>query len=261
MKSGFEIDEFVESSFPHDAIKPREITSATRLVTFRFRIFLTLALRGIALTTRQTRPKLPFHTVWSVLKYTPEVRTLRSEYVDGGGMTINIEKPQSITKSSPKIALIAILLALILAYPSIKSALNLGQGDAKCESWPSRQGEWYSVPPTLLAATADYPRMVDKSGVWAKSDFGLANGWIYAAKTPNGPLAYWAIAEEGMPEGAIYGPDGQIGDRFTPWYALNDEAFSLSLLFTRGVGSVGEADVNRMLTDKIRDSIAHCLGY
>lgn len=62
--------------------------------------------------------------------------------------------------------------------------------------------------------------MVDKSGIWAKSSFGLTKGWIYAAKTPDGPLAYWAIAEEAM----------------------------------------GEADVNRMLTDQIRNEIAHCLG-
>lgn len=176
-------------------------------------------------------------------------------------MTLDIEEPQVATKSSPKIALIAILLALIFAYPSIKGASNLSGGDTTCASWPERQGEWYSVPPALLVATADYPRMVDKSGIWAKGSFGLTEGWIYAAKTPDGPLAYWAIAEEGMGYGVIYGPEGQIGDRITPWYALNDEAFSLSLQYARGVGSVGEADVNRMLTDKIKDSIAHCLGY
>ena len=127
--------------------------------------------------------------------------------------------------------------------------------------WPERLGYWFSVPPTLLEATADYPRMVDKSGVWAKSSFGLTDGWIYAAKTPDGPLAYWAIAEEGIGYGVIYGPEGQIGDRFTPWYALNDEALSLSLSATTSAMSVNEADVNRMLTDKIKDSIAHCLGY
>lgn len=176
-------------------------------------------------------------------------------------MTIDIQEPQSATKSSPKIALIVILLALVFAYPSIKSASNSGGGDSECASWPSRQGEWYSVSPALLAATADYPRMVDKSGIWAKGNFGLTNGWIYAAKTPDGPLAYWAIAEEGMGYGVIYGPEGQIGDRITPWYALNDEAYSLSLSTARGVATVGEADVNRMLTDKIKDSIAHCLGY
>lgn len=176
-------------------------------------------------------------------------------------MTIDVKEPQSTIKRSPKLALITIFLAMIFAYPSLKSASNFFNGDSNCASWPSRQGEWYSVPPALLIATADYPRMVDKTGVWAKGSFGLTKGWIYAAKTPDGPLAYWAIAEEGMAEGAIYGPEGQIGDRFTAWYALNDEAFSLSLQFARAVGSVGEADVNRMLTDKIRDSIAHCLGY
>lgn len=176
-------------------------------------------------------------------------------------MTIDIQEPQSAIKGSPKIALIAILLVLIFSYPSIKSASNLFGGDSTCASWPSRQGEWYSVPPRLLAATADYPRMVDKSGVWAKGSFGLTNGWIYAAKRPAGPLAYWAIAEEGMGYGVIYGPEGQIGDRFTSWYALNDEAYSLSLSSARSIATVGEADVNRMLTDKIKDSIAHCLGY
>ena len=171
-------------------------------------------------------------------------------------MTVDIHEPQLVTKSSPKIALIAVLLALIFAYPSIKSTLNLGSGGTTCASWPERQGEWYSVPPALLAATSDYPRMVDKSGIWAKSGFGLTDGWIYAAKTPDGPLAYWAVAEEGMPQGQMNG-----GEWFTPWYALNDEAFSLSLNTTRSAMSANPANVNRMLTDKIRDSIAHCLGY
>jgi len=170
-------------------------------------------------------------------------------------MTIVIKAPQSANKGSPKIAFVVGLLTLIFFFPSIKSTLNLGGGDATCASWPERQGEWYSVPPSLLAATADYPRMVDKSGVWAKSSFGLTDGWIYAAKTPDGPLAYWAIAKEGMPE--VLSGDG----RLIPWYSLNDEAYSLSLSATRSAGSISEADVNRMLTDKIKDSIAHCLGY
>lgn len=178
-------------------------------------------------------------------------------------MTIDIKEPQSATKNSPKVALIAILLALIFAYPSIKNASNLFSDDTKCASWPSRQGEWYSVPPALLAATANYPRMVDKSGIWAKSGFGLTNGWIYAAKTPRGPLSYWAVAENEMSHGVkIYGPEGQIGgEQSITWYALNDEAFSLSLNTTRLAMGVNPANVNRMLTDKIKDSIAHCLGY
>lgn len=178
-------------------------------------------------------------------------------------MTIDIQEPQAAIKSSPKAAFVVGLLALILFLPSIENTLNIGDGDTKCASWPVGQGEWYSVPPALVAATADYPRMVDKSGVWAKSGFGLTNGWIYAAKTPHGPLAYWAVAEDGM-RGAvtIYGPEGQIGgEQFVTWYALNDEAFSLSLETTRFAMSPNPADVNRMLTDKIKDSIAHCLGY
>jgi len=171
-------------------------------------------------------------------------------------MTIDIKEPQTTTKNLPKVAFIVGILALIFFIPSIKSTLNSGSGDSKCASWPDRQGEWYSVPPALLEATADFPRMVDKSGVWARSSFGLTDGWIYAAKTPNGPLAYWAIAEEGMPEGQING-----GEQFVTWYALNDEAFSISLRTMRSAMSVNEPDVNRMLTDKIKDSIAHCLGY
>lgn len=192
-----------------------------------------------------------------------EIRTLRNEDRDGRGMTIDIEEPQSITKSSPKIALIAILLALILAYPSIKNTLNLGSDDSKCASWPERQGEWYSVPPGLLAATADYPRMVDKSGIWAKPGFGLTNGWIYAAKTPGGPLAYWAVAEHGnLGRMTISDSDGQlIEERFNTWMALNNEAVSLSLSATRWALGVNPANINRMFTDKIKDSIAHCLGY
>ena len=178
-------------------------------------------------------------------------------------MTIDIKEPQTATKSSPKIALIAILLALIFAYPSIKGASNFFSGDSECASWPSRQGEWYSVPPGLLAATADYPRMVDKSGIWAKGGFGLTNGWIYAAKTPNGPLAYWAVAQDELPHrSTISDSEGQlIEERFDTWWALNDEAVSLSLSETRSAMGVNPANVNRMLTDKIRDSIAHCLGY
>ncbi len=178
-------------------------------------------------------------------------------------MTIDVKEPQSPIKRSPRIALIAIFLAMIFAYPSIKSVLNLGGGDPTCESWPERQGEWYSVPPALLLATADYPRMVDKTGVWAKGGFGLTKGWIYAAKTPAGPLAYWAVAEdEILQRTASFNSDGQmIEERFVTWHALNDEAFSLSLSATNLASGINPANVNRMLTDKIKDSIAHCLGY
>lgn len=197
-----------------------------------------------------------------VLTYTHVVLTLIDETRKGHCMTIDIKEPQSTIKRSPKIALIAIFLAMIFAYPSIKSASNLFNGDSNCASWPSRQGEWYSVPPGLLAATADYPRMVDKTGVWAKGGFGLTKGWIYAAKTPAGPLAYWAVAEDEMSGPVkIYGPEGLISEQFITWYGLNNEAVSLSLSATRSAMGVNPANVNRMLTDKIKDSIAHCLGY
>ncbi len=178
-------------------------------------------------------------------------------------MTIDVKEPQSTIKRSPKIALIAIFLAMIFAYPSIKSALNFGGSDSTCASWPSRQGEWYSVPPALLTATADYPRMVDKTGVWAKGSFGLTKGWIYAAKTPDGPLAYWAVAQHGiLGKMTISDSDGQIiGERSNTWMALNREAVSLSLSATRSALGVNPANINRMFTDKIKDSIAHCLGY
>jgi hypothetical protein len=178
-------------------------------------------------------------------------------------MTIDIQERESEIKSSVKGALVVGLLALIFLFPSIRSALNLGSGDTKCESWPSRQGQWYSVPPELLTLTADYPRMVDKTGVWAKSGFGLTNGWIYAAKTPAGPLAYWAVAEDEIPlRAALYDSERHIIEtRFDTWWGLNDEAVSLSLSATRSALGINSANVSRMLTDKIKDSIAHCLGY
>lgn len=178
-------------------------------------------------------------------------------------MTIDVQERQAPASSRPKAILIVGLLALIFLFPSIKNALGLGGGDAKCASWPERQGEWFSVSPELLAVTADYPRMVDKTGIWAKSGFGLTKGWIYAAKTPAGPLAYWAVAEdEILLRSSIYNSDGQIIEtRFESWWGLNDEAVSLSLSARRSAMGVNPVNVDRMLTDKIKDSIAHCLGY
>jgi len=178
-------------------------------------------------------------------------------------MTIDVQERPATIGSRSKTMLIVGLLALVFLFPSIKNAFGLGGDDAKCESWSERQGEWYSVPPDLLTATADYPRMVDKSGVWAKAGFGLTNGWIYAAKTPDGPLAYWAVAEDEKPQRtAIYDSNGQLfEERFITWHALNDEAMSLSLSTTRLASGVNPANVDRMLSDKIKDSIAHCLGY
>jgi hypothetical protein len=178
-------------------------------------------------------------------------------------MTIEVEERESTVGSSRKGALVVGLLALVFLFPSIKNALNLGSGDSKCASWPSRQGEWYSVPPDLLAATADYPRMVDKTGVWAKGGFGLTKGWIYAAKTPDGPLAYWAVAKDEIPQRtALYDSDGQlIEERFITWQGLNEEANSLLISTTRIGSLVNPASVNRMLTDRIKSSIVHCLGY
>ena len=178
-------------------------------------------------------------------------------------MTIYHQERQAKITSRPKATLVVGLLALIFLFPTIKNAMNLGSGDSKCASWPSRQGEWYSVPPGLLTATADYPRMVDKSGIWAKPSFGLTKGWIYAVKTPDGPLAYWAVAEdEGLHRSRVYNSKRQlVEERFDSWMALNDEAMTLSLSATRSGLGANPANVNRMLTDKIRDSIAHCLGY
>jgi len=178
-------------------------------------------------------------------------------------MTIDVQELPETIGSRPKTMLIVGLLALVFLFPSIKNAFGLGGDDAKCESWSERQGEWYSAPPGLLIATADYPRMVDKSGVWAKAGFGLTKGWIYAAKTPDGPLAYWAVAKDEIPhKTTLSNADGQlIETRFQTWWALNDEAVSLSLSATRSALGVNPANVNRMLTDKIKDSIAHCLGY
>ena len=178
-------------------------------------------------------------------------------------MTIDVQEHQAIVGNRPKTAFIVGLLALIFLFPSMKNALGLGSGDTKCASWPSRQGEWYSVPPDLLAVTADYPRMVDKSGIWAKGSFGMTDGWIYAAKTPDGPLAYWAVAEDEKPQRVtLYDSDHQlVEERFISWKALNNEANSLLISTTRVGSLVNTVNVNRMLTDQIKNEIAHCLGY
>ncbi len=178
-------------------------------------------------------------------------------------MSIDLQERQSTVASWRKSAFVVGLLALIFFAPPTQSALNFGGSDSTCASWPERQGEWYSVPPELLTLTADYPRMVDKSGVWAKGGFGLTTGWIYATKTPDGPLAYWAVAKDVKPHsGAIYDSDGQIIEtKFISWMALNREAASLSIRATNSALGVDSQNANRMLTDRIKDSIAHCLGY
>ena len=178
-------------------------------------------------------------------------------------MTIDLQEREPIVGRSRYGMIVVGVLALVFLFPSIKNAVGLGSNETKCASWPSHQGEWYSVPPELLTVTADYPRMVDKSGVWAKGGFGLTKGWIYAAKTPDGPLAYWAVAKDEKPQrAAIYDSDGQlVEERFVTWRALNDEAFSLSLSARNLASGINPANVSRMLTDQIKDSIAHCLGY
>lgn len=176
-------------------------------------------------------------------------------------MTTDIQERES-TAGRSRIGTVVIgVIALLLLFPSVRSAVGFGSGDTKCEPWPSRQGEWYSVPPELLTLTADYPRMVDKSGVWAKGGFGLTAGWIYAAKTPDGPLAYWAVAKDEIPvRASMTDADGQIIEtKFISWMALNREATSLSLSAMNS--ALGVNNDNRMLTDRIKDSIAHCLGY
>lgn len=178
-------------------------------------------------------------------------------------MSTELQERESIAGQSRVGTVVIGVIALLLLFPSVRSAIGLGSGDSKCASWPSRQGEWYSVPPELLTLTADYPRMVDKSGVWAKGGFGLTTGWIYAAKTPDGPLAYWAVAKDVKPQrGAIYDSDGQIIEtKFISWMALNREAASLSISATNSALGVDSENANRLLTDRIKDSIAHCLGY
>lgn len=172
-------------------------------------------------------------------------------------MTLDIQERESTAGQSRISTVVIGVIALLLLFPSVRNAIGFGQSDTKCEPWPSEQGEWYSVTPSLLEATAGYPRMVDKSGIWAKAGFGLTEGWIYAAKTPDGPLAYWAIAKEGMPQISMDG-----GPRFTTLWALNDEAISIMTASRQSYGSItDQANINRMLTDRIKDSIAHCLGY
>lgn len=178
-------------------------------------------------------------------------------------MTIDIKERES-TAGQSRIGTVVIgVIALLLLFPSVRSAIGFGGSDTKCAPWPDKQGEWYSAPPELLTMTSDYPRMVDKTGVWAKGGFGLTIGWIYAAKTPQGPLAYWAVAKDVKPHrGAIYDSDGQIIEtKFISWMGLNREAVALSISATNSALGVDSESAHRMLTDRIKDSIAHCLGY
>ncbi|MFA5774705.1 MAG: hypothetical protein WC864_04925 [Ilumatobacteraceae bacterium] len=172
-------------------------------------------------------------------------------------MSLEIHE-RELTAGQSRIGTVVIgVIALLLLFPSVRSAIGFNNKDTKCEPWPSKQGEWYSVNPALLEETAGYPRMVDKSGIWAKGGFGLTEGWVYVAKTPDGPLAYWAVSKGGMPQMSMDG-----GEPFTSFWALNDEAISVMTNSRQSYGSItDQAKINLMLTDRIKDSIKHCLGY
>lgn len=120
-----------------------------------------------------------------------------------------------------------------------------GSEQVFCDAWLTDQGNWYSVPQSLLDATAQDTRKVDDGfGAWQSPIYGGENGWTYAANTPNG-VAFWGVI------GNTNGHD---------WYALNDVASTLSSTIGMPVEQPSSEVSSGLLDDQIRLTLTDCVG-